>query len=355
MVMRRKILRAFCGSLVLLVWGLCPARAVEGEDPPLAPRWVVREDEWPVRALAWRPDGGQLASGGWVDQIVRLWDPSSGRLVGQAVLPENQCLALSWTASGLQAVTADSVTGRAQVWNVATEETVAPLEHFSGLQVSWNPDVHRLVGDGYLYGGLWDTATGKLLRDSFERDLAGAAFSPDGQHLALVSSMGGVRLTETETGRELQVLRDPSEIPFGITGTYGRGGGPGGWSPDGRYVAACTSRTPMPRDEVRVWDAATGAVVASSPQGEATPADVLALAWSADSRSIAYSRVFEYEPFVREVWLWEPATGKRRLLTTEENVVSLAFSPDGKWLAGGGGHGSVGRGQGNVTVWELRP
>jgi WD40 repeat protein/serine/threonine protein kinase len=135
------------------------------------------------------------------------------------------------------------------------------------------------------------------------------AFSPDSQLLAIPSSqLGVVRLWNLATNREVAVLRFPGS-PLGAF-----------FTPDGKSLFATTYRS------CRIWNLAgagdkrvlaghTGGVpvVAFSPDGE------LLAAGSKD----------------KTVSLWKVATGERvcRITALPEHVQTLAFHPEGRLLA----------------------
>jgi WD40 repeat protein len=111
-------------------------------------------------------------------------------------------------------------------------------------------------------------------------------------------------------------------------------------------LRADAARAPVPWDVVQVSDLNGGPGFASHPAGVAERGDASAIAWSPDGRTIAYG--WYMDPDVRRLWLWEPTTGKFRELGTADPVGTLVFSPDGKQLAAGCGHGTL-------RVWKVQP
>lgn len=97
-------------------------------------------------------------------------------------------------------------------------------------------------------------------------------------------------------------------------------------SPDGRRVACARDG-----NWFDIYDAGTGAKLAS---GRGSDGDQLGvLAFSPDGKTLAGGN-----PQSATVWLWDAATGEQHLSVTANptGVWSLAFSPDGKRLACGG-------------------
>jgi serine/threonine protein kinase/Tol biopolymer transport system component len=112
------------------------------------------------------------------------------------------------------------------------------------------------------------------------------------------------------------------------------------------------------------------AVAQKPPAADASPQDgwqlgavlksnskVYAVAFSPDDRLLATASsegVREGGEFVSEVRLWNPATGELRKTLTErsEGVLSVAFSPDGRALAGVTGTGSAAAKIGKVKLWD---
>jgi WD40 repeat protein/serine/threonine protein kinase len=360
--------------------GRCVAAA--GEDGTVRV-WDVRAGgrevltlsghQGPVRGLAFSPDGRRLASAGEDKQVV-LWDAATGQplhsfpgdftrfaYLNIAFSPDGR-----WLASG-------STDNTVKIWDVESRAEVFTLRGHPGsvFSVFFSLDGRRLasLGNSDSAVRVWDLPTGRrgelAPRFSLGHQSNGAwsaAFSPDGQSLAVAGSTadGVVRVYDLTTGE----LRHPLQghIDRVVSVAY---------SPDGRrLVSTSLDRT------VKLWDAATGQEVLTlrghkdvtsralfSPDGrrlasvsvdgtlmvwDATPLGagapdhsrtltghdgiVYGVAYSPDGQSLASASAD------RTVKCWDAETGQD-LFTFRghtDTVLSVAFSPDGRRLASGG-------------------
>jgi WD40 repeat protein/serine/threonine protein kinase len=156
------------------------------------------------------------------------------------------------------------------------------------------------------------------------------AFSPDGKRLASVSidrlDPSEFKVWDPRTARELLSL---SEKPGSIARAIA-------FSPDGRLLARCEGN---PRT-VELWDAITGRWVRTLKCSERA----CDLAFSPDGKRLAIASAGP-APFgdvravgTAQVRICDVASGQilRTLAGHKGYFYTLAFSPDGKWLAAGG-------------------
>ena len=192
---------------------------------------------------------------------------------------------------------------------------------------AFSPDAKYLAGGSFAGPRLWDAVTGKLLRvqadgtGGFTRSLA---FSADCKLLAAAYQDKGIFLWDVPTGRFLKGL--PASESFRV----------GAISPDSRWLAGVGDSS------LRVWDLETGQAV---NDGEGHVENIRSLAISPGFDAIATGG---QDGTLR---LWDPATGKQKLLLMNEPtrwVADVAFSADGKWLAS-----SDLRYDSSVRVWEV--
>lgn len=188
---------------------------------------------------------------------------------------------------------------------------------------------------------LWEAATGKSLRSlsGHSGEVYCVVFSPDGKLLASCGQDQTIRLWEPETGKQVAQLKSHSHRTFGVV-----------FSPDGRsLVSACATSdnkgSIVPGGEVKVWDVAARRELFELP---GHGAGIITVAFSPDGRRVAGASLRG------EVRVWELATGRECLVLKghTHQVYGVAFSPDGRCLASCSGHWT-GDKVGEVKLWAV--
>ena len=326
--------------------------------------------------LAFAPGGEVLASGG--GSCVRLWDPATGKEVAPATghtapvrelrfAPDGKTLfscgadkkVLAWDLTtgrerilGAQSVSyvADfSPDGKVLAQTVYDDPHIRLRDAASGKEllalkvnqkVDWrlrfSPDGKVLASSDEDSIRLWDVASGKTLHSLEEHRLTASplAFSPDGKVLAFVGSDKKIGLWEVATGKELRRWPCFEEWVRWLA-----------FSPDGTTVISQGDSDPT----IRVWDIATGKQLAHFGGLERHPH----LALSPNGRTLAVAELVDHfsggdEKAACTVYLWDTFSGQmiRKIPMPQGSVGSLAFAPDGRTLATGGGDSTI-------LLWDL--
>jgi RNA polymerase sigma factor (sigma-70 family) len=172
---------------------------------------------------------------------------------------------------------------------------------------------------------LWDMAAQKLKHKIILKHpvtLYQLAFSPDGRTLA-IGTIGEIELRDVQTGEVKRVLAKGHRYGTGVFSLA--------FSPDGKILASGGSST---EKTVRLWDVTTGQLKQTL---EGHTDEVVGLSFSPDGKTVA-SVGGQQDPTVR---LWDVETGRPKLTLKVDyqpwSSVPVAFSPDGQILAKGAG------------------
>jgi WD40 repeat protein len=310
----------------------------------LKERLVLNAQNGAVWSLGFSPDGKTVATGGQYDHSdskqrsgeIKLWDVQTGQeratlrghasaIAALAFSPDGKLLA---TGAGDNAV---------KVWDLEVgKETLSDRSADHGVGcVAFSSDGKTLGYAGYQYVKLVNLATGKPI-SSFKRSgrVMEAAFSPDLKTIATPNHQDA-NLYDAMTGKERLILEDHrggvSRLAFGA---------------DGKALAVASTRSEYPKyfGEVTLWDPATG-------QKQSVLKDkinvVRSLALSPDGKLLAVAGSKELNG-QNELKLIDIGTGRDLAVLTAPKadlIWCLAFSPNGRLLAGG-----VGK---TLMLWEV--
>jgi WD40 repeat protein/tRNA A-37 threonylcarbamoyl transferase component Bud32 len=293
---------------------------------------TLEHGSW-VRGLVFSRDGRRLAVAS-ENQTVTVWDVA-GR-PGRPVFSRKAGTAVALSPDG-QRVAAGGRTGWVKVWDIRTGRVVRRFSAAAEvLSVAFSPDGKRLALGGWGgKPGVWELASRRNVNPlrgapSFrEKDRMGTIiFSPDGKLLATMSNMVRVWDLRAKPVQELAV-------PRGYSGRVTCAA----FSPDGRQMAAT-----FLSGSVAVWNTADGRVLFSARRN---PDMVPCVAFSPGGARLAFARGAEV---VIERWKSGPGRGRHQLLAGAPGkagpVHGVAFTPDGRYLAGASGDGTI-------KVWDV--
>jgi len=297
---------------------------------------VLRGHLAQVACIAFSADGRTLATGG-DDGDVRLWGVASGREEGVLTGHVLGVRAVAFDPKGRWVVTAggdDTI----QVHELDSRQRVRVVQGHEDVRcLAYSPDGALLASAGASGGEqtvqLRDTSSWTVLR-VFEGNSNYLGFTPDGKRL-VYGGIRDLRVAEVATGavlrsiapgrRPTQVASLPNVQAASTTGRsetslvqISRGFQHAALSRDGARV--CTAD----RGFVEVWDAETGMRIRDVGQGDIA-------AWSPDGVHVATAIG---DGFVRILSTARDPEGAS-LAGHRAPVTSLAFSPDGRWLASG--------------------
>jgi WD40 repeat protein/serine/threonine protein kinase len=285
--------------------------------------WSPLEGHAPKEAwaVAFSPDGKTLATGG-DDELMKLWDAESGRLVRQLVGHPSLVSCVAFSPDG-RTLAAGDFDGGVRLWEPQSGKTrLECLGHEKRLirALAFAPNGKRLASacrDKTIR--LWDpeTATETLLFKGHREDVRGVAFAPDSQTIASCDSTGIIKVWDAETGKEHYCLTNPEEA-FCIA-----------FAPNGDKLAVS-----FKSGVVRMWDSKSGTPLYELAGHKGC---IKSLAFTPDGRTLATGSDD------KSIRLWNVATGLELFPLEGHNdwVTSVAFSPDGRTLASASHDGAV--------------
>lgn len=307
------------------------AAPAEGEPaPPAVTRRTIDAHAGPLERVVFSPDGARLAAAS-DDDLAYVFDVASGKLIEKLNGHSASVYDVAWRPDGAELATA-SVDKTVKIWDAKDGkllQTVAAHDDVAE-SVAWSPQGTLLASagkDGVVK--IWNAAAGFSLEQALppqDAAVTRVAFGSKGKRLVSVGPAASLCLwtKQGETWSTEPTTLDARGVWLAI-------------SPDGAWLA---SPDELDDGSVDLWRAngKKGDKLAGDArtlEGAAFAPDPLVLATAALNGTVE---------------LWDTRQGK--LLSTLAlfgvEASSVAFSPDGRWLA-------VGRGDGKVALFDLAP
>jgi WD40 repeat protein len=287
-----------------------------------------------IPALAWSPDSKLLISAGW-DTSARAWRPPHPDPLMLLNSHADQVLTVAYSPDGKYLACADS-DNDIHLWLDAEAATRGPVlrGHNDEIRcVAFSPDGTKLASAGAdRVVHVWDVREGKLLAGPNPKGRHAIAVVP-GPRLRLASSGApNVRMWDVETGDEV--------APTNLCAAFSVAA-----SPDGKWLGVGGTDF-----YTQLWNAADGVLAASL---EATKPPIGFVTFTPDSKTLVHT-----SPADGLVWLWTCETGQPDMIIVEAadacTLEAVAVHPNGRWVACGGiDYMSTGERDGAVCVWDV--
>jgi serine/threonine protein kinase len=208
------------------------------------------------------------------------------------------------------------------IWDAHTGEVSKRIASSASYSVAFSPDGKILAAASGEVVSLWNWQSGSLIKTlSAAAGMMTIAFSPDGSRLAARSfPLTVFRVGSGQVEKFIRTGHDVKSLAF---------------SPDGKTLATGSENYDV--GGISLWDIQSGAL-----KRQLTTKNGGWVTFSPDGKLVASASG-------DDIKLWDASSGelKRTLTYRGSNVDSIAFSPDGKTIAAGGGYWEV-------TIWDVQ-
>ena len=286
---------------------LAPHTEIEGamSNSVLTFRYLEKIFDFDGHQFAFTPDGTRIVSL-HRDQALRLWDPATGRMLGEPLRgPESFLWNIRFSPDGRRMVVGSGRTP--WMWDVNSSRPtgVALRGHEDDVtQIDFTPDSRRIVSssrDGTLR--LWDAATGQPLGEPMKghgRAVVSFAIASDGARIVSGGMDGTLRLWDSTSGHPIGAPMSERSLPIDLVAV----------SPDGNHVASAGGYA------VRLWNA-SGRFIGELTTRHAMIGSVAHLLFSHDGTRILLT------DSRRTMWQWNVNTLQEIGEPTHDDEVPL--------------------------------
>jgi WD40 repeat protein len=269
-----------------------------------------------IESVAFSPDGKQALSGG-LDNTIKLWDVSSGRLLRTLGGHSDAVNSVAFSPVGGKVLSGSS-DKTLRLWDASTGQV---LRTFVGHSDSVNSVAFSFDGSKVLSGSsdktlkLWDESTGQLLRtvNGHSGSVTAVAFASDGSKLLSGSDDKTLKLWDARSGQPLRTLKGHSDSVSAAA-----------FSPDGgRIVSGDVDKA------LKLWDASTGQLLHNLAGHTNAVGSVRFSPGGGEILSGSSDGTFK---------LWDVPSGRLlRSYETSGGLSSAVLSPDARTVLAAGG------------------
>lgn len=269
--------------------------------------------------VAFSPDGARVASTS-TDRAARLWDATTGETLAILTGHHQPLNRVAFSPDSTRVVTT-SGDATIRIWETATGNHVHTLfADAPAWAVSYSPDGTRIAtGTDDSKVTLWDADSGRrlLTLTGHATDLTSVAFLPDGERLLTGALDDTTRLWDISVAGSRDWLTLPGPVESTATVAF---------HPDGTSIAVAGDTS-----GVAIYGVQTGEILATLGGLGAT---IHRLAFSPDGRLLAGASA-PGDPPAKTLPVWDTDSGDLlfELSADHSAVVDLAYTPDGRHLA----------------------
>ena len=314
----------------------------------------------------WSPNGKQLLISKKDDSRgVEVVDAKTGNVVATFVPQQGSTSTASVHASTTTGLSfLDSLSGGPNPVDGAIKGVVQSVWSADGTQVISAIDESHVNGPTSAASvQIWNASTGTLVRTALTfganvQFLGGnspesaIAISPDGKYVAVQVASGSIQVWSIASGKQVSTIPFTT-IPSGTAASdlFNYLPSAVAWSPDSASLALGSIYSSTNNaNSMQVWSVANGQLTATFHDTDDPTSNIGTLAWSPDGKYLAES--------YSDIHIWDVNANKLVAtfgkVTTKQGIYALAWSPDGKMLASSVQNNAGGDPRPNtMNVWQL--